>query len=98
MFNEHNLRDISSGQRGQRGQRGLPGEPDRPGIGFKLMPDGKNYDMYDKKICNLARRMISKLDYDTMVKDLKSAVNKTYLNQEFLKKDKDGNYLDLRQK
>ena len=34
-----------------------------------------------------------------MVKDIKSAVNKEYLNSKFLKKDgKDGNYFDLKQK
>ena len=30
-------------------------------------------------------------------RDLKSAVNKEYLNDKFLKKDKDGNYYDARQ-
>ena len=33
----------------------------------------------------------------TIVKHLKSAVNKEYLNAKFLKKDKDDNYFDLRQ-
>lgn len=33
-----------------------------------------------------------------MVKDLKSAVDKEYLNSKFLKKDKDGSYFDLKQK
>ena len=33
-----------------------------------------------------------------MVKDLKSAVNKEYLNSKFLKKGKDGNCFDLKQK
>ena len=33
--------------------------------------------------------------YTTRVKDLKSAVNKEYLNENFLKKDAKGNYFDL---
>ena len=33
-----------------------------------------------------------------MIKNLKSDVNKEYLNSKFLKKDKDGNYFDLKQK
>ena len=39
------------------------------------------------------------LDYDYRVKDLKSVVNKEYLNENFLKKvDKDGReYYDLKQ-
>ena len=35
--------------------------------------------------------------YDDIVRDLRSAVNKEYLNEKFLKVDKDGNYFDLRQ-
>ena len=35
--------------------------------------------------------------YDYRVRDLRSAVNKEYLNERFLKKDKNGNYFDLRQ-
>ena len=34
--------------------------------------------------------------YDYRVKDVKSVVNKEYLNEKFLKKDKDENYYDLR--
>ena len=36
--------------------------------------------------------------YEKRVKDLYSAVNKEYLNEKFLKVDKDGNYFDLKQK
>ena len=36
--------------------------------------------------------------YDYRVRDLRSAVNKEYLNEKFLKKDKNDNYFDLRQK
>ena len=35
--------------------------------------------------------------YDYRVKDVKSVVNKEYLNEKFLKKDKNDNYFDLRQ-
>ena len=104
IFNEHNLRGISSGQRGQRGQRGERGLPGQkgdkgdPGIGFELTSDG-NYHMDNKKIYNLDSQDDFEIgvDYDTMVKDLKSADNKEYLNDKFLKKDKGGNYFDLRQ-
>ena len=36
--------------------------------------------------------------YDYRVKDVKSVVNKEYLNEKFLKRDKNNNYFDLRQK
>ena len=36
--------------------------------------------------------------YEVRVRDLRSAVNKEYLNEKFLKKDKNDNYFDLRQK
>ena len=36
-------------------------------------------------------------DYNTRVQGLKSAVNKEYLNDNFLKKSKDNNHYDLRQ-
>ena len=36
--------------------------------------------------------------YDDIVRDLKSVVNKEYLNEKFLKVDKDGNHFDLKQK
>ena len=36
--------------------------------------------------------------YEDIVKDLKRAVNKEYLNEKFLKVDKDGNDFNLKQK
>ena len=36
--------------------------------------------------------------YEDIVRDLKSVVNKEYLNEKFLKKDKDNNNFDLKQK
>ena len=35
--------------------------------------------------------------YEVRVRDLKSVVNKEYLNEKFLKVDKNGNYFDLKQ-
>jgi len=68
-----------------------------PGIGYKLTPDD-NYDLQNKKVFNLDTPDGHKVDddYNTRVRDLKSAVNKEYLNDNFLKKDKDGNYFDLK--
>lgn len=37
-------------------------------------------------------------DYNTIVQHLKSAVKKEYLNDQFLRKYKDGTYFNLRQK
>ena len=50
------------------------------------------------KIIGLENNPDHKVDeeYSIIVKDVKSAVNKEYLNQKFLKKDKDGNYFDLK--
>ena len=55
--------------------------------------------MGNNKVTNLETFVDHKVDgdYDTIVEDLKSAVNKEYLNAKFLKKDKDDNYFDLRQ-
>lgn len=36
-------------------------------------------------------------DYNYNVYDLKSAVNKEYLNDKFLRKNKDGSYFELKQ-
>ena len=108
IFNDPILNDNtgSVGQKGQRGERSLPGQKDdkaekgAPGIGFKLMPDGKKYDMDGKRIYNLDTQDDHKVDddYNDIIKNMKSAVNKEYLNAKFLKEDKDENYFDLRQK
>ena len=59
----------------------VKGEKGDPGIGFKLTPDG-NYDLQNKKVYNLDTPDDHKVydDYNTIVKDLKSAANKEYLN------------------
>ena len=60
------------------------------------MPGGKNFDMDDKRIYNLDTQDDHKVDddYNDIIKDLK----KEYLNSKFLKKNKNENYFDLRQK
>lgn len=62
-FNDRNVND-NTGCTGQKGERGLPGQngdkgdpgargakgdKGNPRIGFKLTPDGKNFDMDDKR-------------------------------------------------
>ena len=55
--------------------------------------------MGKNKIFSLETQDDHKVDdaYEDIVKDLKSAVNKEYLNEKFLKVDKDGNDFDLKQ-
>ena len=59
-----------------------------------------NLDMYNNKILKMENLTDHKDDdpYEDIVKDLKSAVNKEYLNEKFLKVDKDGNDFNLKQK
>ena len=57
-------------------------------------------DMDRKHIISLENLDDHKVDdaYENIVRDLRSAVNKEYLNEKFLKRDKNNNYFDLRQK
>ena len=59
-----------------------------------------NLDMNSNHILSLETLTDHKVDdaYEVAVRDLKSVVNKEYLNEKFLKKDKDDNYFDLKQK
>ena len=59
-----------------------------------------NLDMGNKKILKIENLTDHNVDdpYEDMVGDLKSAVNKKYINEKFLKVDKDGNDFDLKQK
>ena len=68
-----------------------------PGIGFKLESDG-NYDMDQKKIFNLETQddVPNDSDYETIKKDYKSVPNKEYLNNHFLKRNKNGVFYDLK--
>ena len=57
-------------------------------------------DMDRKHILSLENLDDHKVDdaYEDIVRDLRSAFNKEYLNEKFLKRDKNNNYFDLRQK
>ena len=59
-----------------------------------------NLDMDNNKILKIENLTDHKDDdpYEDIVKDLKSAVNKEYLNENFLKVDKDGNDFNLKQR
>ena len=59
-----------------------------------------NLHMDNNKILKIENLTDHKDDdpYEDIVKDLKSAVNKEYLNEKFLKVDKDGNDFHLKQK
>ena len=56
-------------------------------------------DMDENHILSVKNLNDYKVDdaYEVRVRDLGSAVNKEYLNEKFLKVDKDGNYFDLKQ-
>ena len=56
-------------------------------------------DMDDNHILYVKNLNDYKVDdaYEVRVRDLKSVVNKEYLNEKFLKVDKNGNYFDLKQ-
>ena len=79
------------------GAQGPRGPKRDPGTGFKLASDG-NFDMDGKKLLNLRLLPDAPMvgDYGDYVKDLRSGVNKGYLNEKFLKKDAGGNYFDLK--
>ena len=66
-------------------------------IGFNLTTTGK-YNIDSKRVDNLDTQDDHKVDddYNDIVKDLKSAVNKEYVNDKLPKKVKVGNYYDLR--
>ena len=69
----------------------------KPAIGFKLTDDG-NYDMENKILFNVKTQndVPDDSSYETIKKDYGSAVNKEYLNNNFLKRDKTGVYFELR--
>ena len=56
-------------------------------------------DMDNNHILSVKNLNDYKIDdaYEVRVRDLKSVVNKEYLNEKFLKVDKNGNYFDLKQ-
>lgn len=71
--NNNNLTSV----KGEKGERGVPG------IGFKLL--GSDYDMDNKKIFGLNTQddVAVGVDYDSYVKDKKSAINKRYADEHF---------------
>ena len=79
---------ISSGKDGKDG---------RDGIGFKMTSTG-DFNIDDKILFNMGTQadVAEDSDYNSILKDAKSGVNKEYLNSKFLKKDKNNVYYDLR--
>ena len=69
-----------------------------PRDGSRSMTDDLNMD--GNHILNVENLDDHEVDdaYEDIVRDLKSVVNKEYLNGKFLKKDKDNNNFDLKQK
>ena len=67
------------------------------GVGFKLMDDS-NYDIDNKIMYNIKTKddVPDDSDYDSIKKDYGSAVNKEYLINHYLKRDKTGVYFDLK--
>ena len=76
---------------------GRDGKDGEDGIGFKLTTSG-DYDLQNKILFNVKTQNDVPDDspLETIRKDYKSAVNKEYLKNNFLKRDKTGVYFDLR--
>ncbi|KAL9981328.1 hypothetical protein ACROYT_G010017 [Oculina patagonica] len=74
---------------------GRNGKDGKDGVGFKLTDSG-DYDMDKKKIFGLKTQddVAFDADLDTYAKDLSSAVNKRYVNQFFLKKNRNETVFD----
>ena len=90
LFNDKQISQTPGGIR----QQGPPGPQ---GAGFKISSHG-NYDMSNKILFNVKTQddISYDSDYNTLKKDYGSAVNKEYLKNNFLKRDKTGVYFDLR--
>ena len=69
----------------------------KDGVGFKLTPSGV-YDMNGKAMYNIKTQadVPDDSDFESIKHDYESGVNKEYLNNHFLKRDKTGVYYDLR--
>ena len=67
------------------------------GVGFKLTPSG-DYDMNGKAMYNIKTQadVPDDSDFESIKRDYESGVNKEYLINHFLKRDKTGVYYDLR--
>ena len=68
-----------------------------PGVGFKQTSSG-DYDLQNKIMFNVKTQndVSDDSDYDSIKKDYGSAVNKEYLRNNFLKRNKTNVYFDLR--
>ena len=73
------------------------GQQGPPGIGFKMTSHG-NYDMDNKILFNVKTQddVPDDSDYNTIKKDYESVVNKEYLINHFLKRDKTDVFFDLK--
>ena len=94
LFNDKQISKTPGGDPGQTpGPAGPKGDP---GIGFKQ--DSTGNFVIDAKMFNIETQkdVAEDSDYNTIKKDYSSAVNKGYLNNHFLKKDKTDVYFDLK--
>ena len=82
---------------GEIGKVSIDTTPLLPRDGSRSMTS--DLDMDDNHILSVKNLNDHKVDdaYEVRVRDLKSVVNKEYLNEKFLKVDKNGNYFDLKQ-
>ena len=82
---------------GEIGKVSIDTTPLLPRDGSRSMTS--DLDMDDNHILSVKNLNDYKVDdaYEVRVRDLKSVVNKEYLNEKFLKVDKNGNYFDLKQ-
>ena len=76
---------------------GIKGMDGKDGVGFKLTPSG-DYDMNGKAMYNIKTQadIPDDSDFESIKRDYESGVNKEYLINHFLKRDKNGVYYDLR--
>ena len=85
---------LQSNDHGVLTVKGPRGEP---GVSFKQTSSG-DFNIDNKILYHVKTQddVPSDADYETILKDYKSAVNKEYLKNNFLKRDKTGVYFDLR--
>ena len=76
---------------------GIKGKDGKDGVGFKLTSSG-DFDINGKVLFNARTNPDASDDddYDTIKKDYHSIPNKEYLNNHYLKRDKNGIYFDLK--
>ena len=76
---------------------GIKGKDGKDGVGFNLTPSG-DYDMNGKAMYNIKTQadVPDDSDFESIKRDYESCVNKQYLINHFLKRDKAGLFYDLR--